>query len=156
MVLPLERSVDVKHTLYACLGLLACVLSSTSWGNELDKIVAAENTAAGIKEQPLPIVNDQIFMRRIYVDLIGRIPTEKEVRDFAKQPPGDRREKLIDELLKDPRFADRWTLFYADMLRIRSQATGGANLMAYVHNSLKNEMPYDEICLLYTSDAADE
>jgi len=124
---------------------LACLAGSACWANDLDQIVTAENKAAGVTDKPLAIVNDAIFMRRVFVDLIGRIPTEAEVRAFAKQPVGDRREKLIDQLLNDPRFADRWTLFYADMLRIRSQATGGAALMAYVHNALKNEMPYDQM-----------
>ena len=147
----------MKYMLYAACGLaIFCATASSSCATELDKIIAAENKAAGVTEQPLPIVSDSIFLRRIYVDLIGRIPTEKEVRDFAQQPAGERRTKLIDQLLKDPRFADRWTLFYADMLRLRSQASGGSALMAYVHNAVKTGMPYDEMArkLIYTNGKA--
>lgn len=115
-------------------------------GNELDQIVAGENKAAQIDLAPLPVVDDSVFLRRIYVDLIGRIPTETEVRDFAAAPASSRRNDLIDKLLADERFADRWTLFYADMLRLRSNAVGGSALMAYVHNALKTGMPYDEMC----------
>lgn len=147
----------MKHMLYAACGLaIFCAFAPSIRATELDKIIAAENKAAGITEQPLPVVSDPIFLRRIYVDLIGRIPTEKEVRDFAQQPVAERRTQLIDQLLKDPRFADRWTLFFADMLRLRSQASGGSALMAYVHNAVKTGMPYDEMArrLIYTNGKA--
>ena len=94
----------------------------------------------------MPVVDDSVFLRRVYVDLIGRIPTEAEVSDFATWSPSGRRQKLIDHLLKDDRFSDRWTIFFADMLRLRSQAAGGTALIAYVHNAVKTEMPYDELC----------
>lgn len=124
--------------------------------NDLDQIVAREQQATGLKLEPMPIVSDAIFLRRIYVDLIGRIPTESEVRQFASQPAATRRAALVDQLLQDERFADRWTLFYADMLRLRSQATGGAALFAWVHNAVKTGMPYDEMCrkLIFTNGKA--
>lgn len=125
------------------LGLACCFVAGA---NELDKIVAKENKTAGVTLEALPVVNDSVFLRRIYVDIIGRIPSAEEIKEFASWPAATRREKLIDKLLADDRFADRWTLFYADMLRLRSQATGGAALMAFVHNSLKSNMPYDEMC----------
>lgn len=115
-------------------------------GDQFDRIVAHENQSAREKNQPMPIVSDVVFLRRVYVDLIGRIPTESEVREFGTRKEADRREKLIDQLLQDERFADCWTIFYADMLRLRSQATGGAALIAYVHHAVKSGMPYDEMC----------
>jgi len=127
--------------------LLACAFPSLgSAGNQLDRIVALENEAARKKNQPMPVVNDVVFLRRVYVDLIGRIPTEAEVREFSASKDANRRQKLIDQLLEDERFADRWTTFYADMLRMRSQTAGGAALIAYVHQAVKAGMPYDEMC----------
>lgn len=128
----------------ACLAGLGLVRFAAA--SELDRIVSAENQAAKVELAPLPVVDDAAFLRRIYVDLIGRIPTEAEVREFAAAPAKTRRDDLIDKLLKDERFADRWTLFYADMLRLRSNAVGGSALMAWVHNALKSGMPYDEMC----------
>jgi hypothetical protein len=125
--------------------LLALGLVRVSLAGELDKIVADENKAAKVELTALPVVDDATFLRRIYVDLIGRIPTANEVKEFAAAPAKTRRNDLIDKLLKDERFADRWTLFYADMLRLRSNAVGGSALMAYVHNALKSGMPYDEM-----------
>lgn len=111
----------------------------------VDELIAAANQKAGLKLQSQPIVDDATFLRRIYVDLIGRIPTESEVREFAQMPVQSRRAQLVDKLLKDGRFTDRWTIFYADMLRLRSGASGGQALIAYVHQSIEQGLPYDEL-----------
>lgn len=126
--------------------ILVTLVSSTS-GGELDRVISRDNEAltANRPFQPMPVVDDFVFLRRIYVDLIGRIPTDAEVQEFATWPVEGRREQLIDLLLKDERFADRWTIFFADMLRLRSQATGGAALIAYVHHAVQTGMPYDEM-----------
>lgn len=133
------------------LALVCCTLASfgispnSSQANDLDQVIAAGHQSASLKLEPMPIVDDGVFLRRVYVDLIGRIPTAAEVEAFSKMPAGDRRQKLVETLLTDERFADRWTMFYADMLRLRSQAPGGAALIAYVHNAVKTGMPYDEL-----------
>lgn len=139
--------------------LLVWVFSACATGNEIDRIVtrASDKAAAeGRKISPMPLVDDSVFLRRIYVDLIGRIPTDAEVREFGTWPAKGRREKLIDQLMADDRFSDRWTIFYADMLRLRSQANGGAALIAYVHNAVKSGLPYDEMCrrLIYSNGKA--
>ncbi len=130
------------------LGFLIGIFFATivAAANPLDPIIAREQQKSDVKLTPMPVVSDAVFLRRIYVDLIGRIPTAAEVTKFAGQPAETRRAALVDELLKDERFADRWTLFFADMLRLRTQATGGAALFAWVHNAVKTGMPYDEMC----------
>ncbi|MEZ6091097.1 MAG: DUF1549 domain-containing protein [Pirellulaceae bacterium] len=137
-----------RRTFYVVLAslLLGCFASALSAANPLDRIIAAEQQKAGVSLPSMPVVHDGVFLRRVYVDLIGRIPTEAEVMTFAKQPSATRRDALVDQLLSDERFADRWTLFYADMLRLRSQATGGAALFAWVHHAVKTKMPYDQMC----------
>lgn len=110
----------------------------------LDTILASEN--AGKKLQAASIVDDLGYLRRVSVDLIGRIPTEKEIQQYMGWPAGERRTKLVDKLLTDEQFPLRWTVFYGDVLRIRSNAEGGAALTAYVHNSIRDKMPYDELC----------
>jgi len=67
-----------------------------------------------------------------------------EIKEFESWG-GDRREKLVSKLLAHPRFADRWTIFMADMLRIRSNVEGGNQLLAYVHGSLAQAKPYDQM-----------
>jgi hypothetical protein len=128
-----------------CLLLVFGLGLNAQAGGKVDELIAQANKSAGLKLPMQPVVDDATFLRRIYVDLIGRIPTEAEVREFATLPVQNRREQLIDKLIKDPRFTDRWTIFYADMLRLRSNASGGQALIAYVHQAVEQGMPYDEM-----------
>ncbi len=89
-------------------------------------------------------IDDMAFLRRATVDLIGRIPTMEEVEHYEKAGK-DRRTKLIEQLLTHDRFSDRWTIFYADMLRIRSNLPGGNSLLAYVNKSIDQSKPYDKM-----------
>ena len=106
----------------------------------LDDILKRENASAPVVTTD-PIA-DEAFLRRATIDLIGRIPTMAEIRDYEGQGNG-RREKLVAKLLNYPRFNDRWTVFMADMLRIRSNIPGGNQLLAYIHGSIEQEKPYD-------------
>ncbi|WP_254513484.1 DUF1553 domain-containing protein [Anatilimnocola floriformis] len=141
----------MKRFGFLCLSQLALTLLTLAMvtpvqaAGRVDELIAEANKAAGLKLPQQPVVDDATFIRRIYVDMIGRIPTEGEVREFASMPPNGRREKLIDKLLKDGRFTDRWTIFFADMLRMRSNATGGQAMIAYVHQAIEQGMPYDEL-----------
>lgn len=106
----------------------------------LDDILRRENEGSvAITTQT---VDDLVFLRRATIDLIGRIPTVPEIREFEAWGD-DRREKLVDKLLEHPRFADRWTIFMADMLRIRSDVEGGNQLLAYINGSIAEAKPYD-------------
>ena len=114
--------------------------SNTGAAAMLDDILRRENAGTGVITTAT--INDAAFLRRSTIDLIGRIPTMKEVREYEGWGK-DRRTKLISKLTNQPRFADRWTIFMADMLRIRSNVTGGNQLLAYIHGSLEQEKPYD-------------
>ncbi|MDP7106087.1 MAG: DUF1549 domain-containing protein [Roseibacillus sp.] len=106
----------------------------------LDDILRRENLGEDVITTP--VISDRTFLRRATLDLIGRIPTMKEVALYEGWGK-DRRGKLIEKLCEHPRFADRWTIFLADMLRIRSNVTGGNQLLAYVNKSIEQGKPYD-------------
>ena len=72
-----------------------------------------------------------------FIDVIGRIPTFPEIEQYQKWPKAKRRELLLDRLFKDKGLADRWTIFYADLLRIRSRAEGQP--VAGVCSSIQNK-----------------
>ncbi|HAT19706.1 MAG TPA: hypothetical protein DCS85_06075, partial [Verrucomicrobiales bacterium] len=106
----------------------------------LNDILRRENLGEGVITTP--VISDEGFLRRATLDLIGRIPTMTEVALYEGWGK-DRRSKLIKKLCEHPRFADRWTIFLADMLRIRSNVTGGNQLLAYVNKSIEQGKPYD-------------
>ena len=115
-------------------------VSAADAASIIDDILAREN--AGSESVTTPPISDTVFLRRATIDIIGRIPTMDEIREFESWGE-DRREKLITRLLSDKRYADRWTIFMADMLRIRSDIEGGNQLLAYVNGSLAAGKPYD-------------
>lgn len=128
---------SMNVTLSAAVGAEPVALSP------LDELLAAENV--GVKAQPAPLVNDLAFLRRITVDMIGRIPTSAEIEEYLAWSPSERRTQVIDKLLADGRFADRWTVFYSDLLRLRTNAEGGQAFLAFVHKAVEANMPYDEM-----------
>ncbi len=126
-------------------GFVFLLFSSGLLGkSELDRHLEKDN--ADKKDLRFgPALDDLQFLRKLSVDLIGRIPSENEIRQFLMDPPETRRALLVERLLEHERFADRWTAFLADMLRIRTNATGGAALLAFVHQSISEDKPFDEL-----------
>ncbi len=112
----------------------------------IDDALDQENAVHGIVDPPEPAISDLAWIRRISLDLIGRIPSEEEIDEFLSWPAAERRERMIEKRMADERFTDRWTTFYADLLRLRSNSEGGSAAIAWVHRSLADNVPYDEIC----------
>lgn len=111
----------------------------------LDRLLEAENRARGVSLQPAPVVDDLAYLRRVYVDLIGRIPRQTEIDAYLSGPADQRRARIVDELMSRERFTDRWTMFFSDLLRLRSNADGGAAAIAYIHGAIDDNVPYDQL-----------
>ncbi|MFO0908091.1 MAG: DUF1549 domain-containing protein [Isosphaeraceae bacterium] len=76
----------------------------------IDQEVEAACADAGTK--PSPVVDDATFLRRVSLDLIGRVPTVAEVRAFLESPEPDRRARLVDSLLTDSSHARQMASFW--------------------------------------------
>ncbi|MEE2948474.1 MAG: DUF1553 domain-containing protein [Verrucomicrobiota bacterium] len=112
--------------------------------SRVDALLAADNRDVGNEGVALGQTLDELaFLRKATIDMVGRIPTHKEILQYQQWPQAKRRTMLIDKLLKDNGFADRWTVFFADLLRIRSRAEGGNRLLAYVHQSIDTGKSWD-------------
>jgi hypothetical protein len=106
-----------------------------------------------------PLSSDEEFLRRVFLDLTGRIPEPDRVRSFLKNSDPDKRSKLVDELTDakvDPiagahpslPFLDRWTYFLCDLFRITKGEVGvkGRNLFwDYLNTALLMDVPYNEL-----------
>ncbi len=96
--------------------------------------------------EPLP---DDLFVRRVYLDIIGRIPTREEFLAFAENARPDKREALIDELLLSPGFSSNLFNYFADMFRLHgSDFDNGIRMDPYVNwwrEQLEANVPYHEI-----------
>lgn len=89
--------------------------------SEIDKLVASK--LAELKIDPARPCSDVVFFRRVYLDVVGYLPTSDEVRSFLadKAPSTDKRAKVIDRLLADERYADYWAMRWGDWLRVRAE-----------------------------------
>jgi len=147
VVLTKKERVDAKsESKYEVVAKLGIHTSTAS--KQLDSLIDYDNRER--KSAPggltaAPMLDDLAFLRKATLDLVGRTPTIEDITAFRKAPEAQRRDKLIERLLEDERFADRWTIFYADMLRIRSNATGGNQLLAYVNKSIRDGKAWDEL-----------
>ncbi len=141
----LETSVIRAVSVAAMLCIVSLTTAHADPGTVEDKLLA-ENHTKGIRTAPVAPVDDLGFARRVCLDLVGRIPTGKEIKTFMAWPHLERRQRLIDQYMADKGFADRFSAFFADMLRIRSTQEGGNALLAYVHKAISTDMPYDEMC----------
>ena len=115
--------------------------------NPIDEAVLKRLKELGI--QPANVCSDAAFVRRVYLDVIGTLPTAVEARDFlVDQAPGKRR-ALIDRLLGREEFADYWAMKWSDLLRVKSEFP--INLwpnavQAYhrwIRTSVRDNVPYD-------------
>ena len=83
--------------------------------NDIDRHVFSK--LAELQLRPAPPASDEVFLRRVYLDAIGVLPTPEEARAFLDSKAADKRAKLIDQLLERDEFASLWALKWADVLR---------------------------------------
>ena len=90
---------------------------------QIDKLVNANLEKQ--KLQATAPVTDEVFVRRIYLDIVGRIPSLKETNDFLTDASADKRAKLIEQLLASDGYTQNFFNYWADILRLRSQLSMG-------------------------------
>lgn len=113
----------------------------------IDLHVLATLKARGI--EPANVCSDEVFVRRVYLDVIGTLPTAIEVRAFLDDERGDKRARLIDTLLERDEYADYWAMKWCDLLRVKAEFP--INLwpnavQAYhrwIRDAMRQNRPYD-------------
>jgi hypothetical protein len=83
--------------------------------NFIDAEIFGDMDKAGVK--PARLTTDEEFVRRIYLDITGRIPSPDTIRGFLGDTASDKRDALIDKLLYSPEFVDKWTVWLGDLLQ---------------------------------------
>jgi hypothetical protein len=88
--------------------------------------------------------DDSVFVRRIYLDVVGRIPTTREAEEFLASREDERRAALIDKLLDSEGYVQNYFHYWADVLRVQSKTlrTGPA-YVHFVKDALRSNKPYD-------------
>ncbi len=111
--------------------------------NFIDNEVFGKMKRDGVPHAPLS--TDDEFIRRVKLDITGRIPSSAELREFLADKSPDKRAKLIDKLVGSPEFVDKWSYFFMDMLRANGKMARGHFLFQYnLKESLASDRPYSE------------
>jgi hypothetical protein len=87
--------------------------------SEVDRLVLQQLHRLGIR--PAEPCSDAVFVRRVYLDVIGTPPNTVETRDFLADRAPDKRTALIERLLARDEFADYWTMKWSDLLRVKAE-----------------------------------
>jgi hypothetical protein len=114
----------------------------------LDRLIAAPLAAEGVV--PAGRADDAEFLRRVYLDLTGRIPSVAQVRRFLADPAADKRARLIDQLLDQATYVQHFTnIWRAVLLPDNVAVSGNANLRpafeTWLRKQLADNAPYDQM-----------
>ncbi|MBI4472612.1 MAG: DUF1549 domain-containing protein, partial [Acidobacteria bacterium] len=118
--------------------------------NLIDDYIFTRMEHAGIRSAP-PI-SDIEFLRRVMLDLTGRIPSVEELESFLSDSNPEKRDRLIDDLIDSSEFVDKWTMFLGDLFKVNATASNillynqGRDAMAsYVRDAVRRNKPYNQI-----------
>jgi hypothetical protein len=139
---------NIPHTLLACLTFTAATLSAAMLpeSQKIDQLLAQGWEKAGLK--PNPPASDEVLVRRLYLDIAGRIPTVEEVQAYLKSGDPQKRAKLIDTLLASDGYTSHMFNYWADILRLSDNVKGRLTAEAYeewLKKQIKANVPYDQM-----------
>ncbi len=138
-------------------GRVAVFSASVPLGAPVDNVPPSKNFVDdfvfnNLKEigvPPSPVCDDATFIRRVTLDISGRLPTDAESQTFFANQDSDRREQVIDSLLRSPEYADffanKWTAMLKNRRDDASDMTSNFAFYAWVRDSLLANKPYDQL-----------
>jgi len=116
--------------------------------NQIDRLVFAKLERLGIP--PANLCSDAVFVRRVYLDTIGTLPTAQEAKDFLQDQTPNKRQALIDRLLDRDEFADYWAMKWSDLLRVKAEfpvnlwPNAAQAYHRWIRAAIAHNMPYDQ------------
>ncbi len=116
----------------------------------IDGYIFSALQSAGV--QPADPTTDWEFIRRVTLDLTGRIPAPSDVLAFVADTTPTKRAALVDQLIASPQWIDKWTMYFGDLLKNNSSNSqisryrpGVAAFYTYIKSSLAANKPYDQM-----------
>ncbi len=128
--------------------LAAAALDVPKTTAEIDRLVLDKLEQQ--KLTPNDRASDDVFLRRVYLDTIGRIPTLKETQEFLADTAPDKRAQVIDRLLASDGYVQHHFNYWGDILRYKNTllngaTTAGAAYAEWIKKSLADNKPYDQM-----------
>lgn len=116
--------------------------------NKVDEAVFSR--LAALELAPALLCSDPVFVRRVYLDVIGTLPTGAQARDFILDRNPEKRRLLIDRLLEREEFADFFAMKWSDLLRIKAEfpinlwPNAAQAYHRWVRDCIRKNVPYDQ------------
>jgi hypothetical protein len=112
---------------------------------KIDQRIAERWAKEGIK--PAALADDAEFLRRVYLDLAGRIPRTSEAREFLEDKAPDKRARLIEKLLAGPGYVSHFTHVWRGLMLPEANNLRflDFNFSAWVGKQLREDVPYDQM-----------
>jgi sugar lactone lactonase YvrE len=140
----------VQNPALAASMLTASLARGTSKGpkvarrNFIDEHIFGKMERDGVPHAAM--ATDEEFVRRVYLDATGRIPSPADIEKFLASREANKREKLVDTLLASDAYVDRWTYYFEDLFRAGGRMGYGLNLFHYwIREWIKLDRPYNEV-----------
>ncbi|MBM4003629.1 MAG: DUF1549 domain-containing protein [Planctomycetes bacterium] len=146
-----------RRTVFGCLLLAVGPLlaqavlaqeGAESLSRRIDQLLSVGSVdGLGTAAAAAPIASDQEFVRRVYLDLAGRVPSPQEAREFVADQAGNKREVLIDRLIAAPEFTRHFATALDVMLQERrpDKAVSLAEWQKYLFDSVAANKPFDQL-----------
>ena len=117
--------------------------------NKIDELVSVRWRALNLT--PAPLCSDAVFVRRVYLDVTGTLPSAAEAQGFILDKNPGKRAALIDRLLARDEFADYWAMKWGDALRIKAEfpinlwPNAAQSYHHWIHDAIRDNRPWDKI-----------
>jgi hypothetical protein len=106
--------------------------------NYIDQLVY--NKLKNLRIAPSELCSDEAFIRRVFIDITGMLPSVEETTKFSADASPNKREKLVDDLLNRKEFAELWVMKWAELLQIRSTNQVSYKATLLYHNWLQDKI----------------
>jgi hypothetical protein len=110
--------------------------------------LAVQNKLKLLGIPPSPVCDDSTFIRRVSIDIAGKLPTEQEVRDFLASGDSQKRDKLIDALVDSQGYADlfanKWNMVLRNKRRQPQDTRGTYAFYEWIRDALEENKPFDQ------------
>ena len=116
--------------------------------DQIDRLLAAKWSKSNVR--PAPPADDAEFLRRVYLDLVGKIPTAAEACSFLDDPSTDKRTRLVESLLESPAYLSHATENYRSLLLPEADTDGQVRSLtptfeAWLRKKVAEEAGYEQI-----------